>query len=194
MPAGQCSFGSYPLHNDTIGMVWRDSVGCGRGGGSVFQELLFKNWALIYRPGDGSWLDYKVCETEIAIPFTRKNEPAVIYHRVAVNETYFEKNHPAVFKASKNAKRVFKWPCEKLPVKVYKSSGPQRSEFEKHIKQLRFNILWQRKAFVGCYEDDNKKWVKKELEGKLRRERLLTSALSFVESVAFNSDICVHKQ
>lgn len=177
--SAQSPFGRYPLHNKALGDAWRYNPGCGFGRSLIERMIEFKRWALVYR--EFSTYPY-VCDGEVTVPFRRSNETALIYYKPAVNVTYFEKNYPALFKAHS-------WLCEKVTVAAYRPSDPR---FAKQLKRIR-SVILEHRDLVTCEESimTSQGYRGTFKESIVRQERLLTTALTYIESAAFNSGVCL---
>lgn len=183
MPA-TCSSSRYPVPTDVLGKSEFDLQVCKGFTLSVARWVHVIHWAVAYTPYFNPVT--MACPGSSVVPFRRRNETALIYHKPAVSPTYFKQSHPGLFKAW-IAEDFVRWPCHKVPVSVYKANGLSRVQFVEQVKDIRKNILEIRNRKT-CDEERGAKRPRKDI---VRKERVLTAALTYVESVAFNNNACL---
>lgn len=194
MPAtsrpAKCSLGRRPFNAKLIGKKISGSGGCSLGGLSSGRSLSLEPWAVIFEEFYNT--SENVCFEKTISVFRRSNKWPTIYYRPSATRAFFKKHHPAVWKNSLKKKYNFKWPCEKVPLKIYRAWGGSRNQFSNQLNNMHQGLTWMRE--VHCYDNytgDKKSWNRKELQVRITRERIISSALSYIESVAFNSFLCI---
>jgi len=158
--------------------------------------LRLERWAVIYEPFpppndiNGN-INIPACREEIVSLFSRgKTSAFMIYYRPAVLPAFFERNYPRLYEKSLRDFTV-KFPCEKVPLKKFAAWGNNRGMFADHLKRMYWGILKMRNTH--CHDDyggTKTSWSRKEMELRIMRERITTSALTYLDSVAFNSFLC----
>lgn len=187
-PAKPC-LGKLPIPAQLIGKSSYGSGGCSPGGSQSSSSLTIYNWGMFFSP-----LFYweEGCREHIVIAYTKSNVPAMIYHRPLVSPEYFNKSHPALYKKFKNGNGNV-LPCNTVPVnKVF--VWKNRTLFVKLINSVAsglFSIRAQDCSAPGNYGDPNRKFSWKELGERIKHDRITTSAIAYVHSLAYSNYFCV---
>lgn len=128
------------------------------------------------------------CRELVSVQFLASNGNTAIYHRPAVKPAFFQRTYPELVRAWNSGEPWrSKWPCHKVSATIYSASGPRRREFIKQLKRIKTGILKMRES-RPCGKIKRGPKSRKEI---IQKERLLTRALTYIESVAFNNDLCI---
>lgn len=199
MPAKQsaaaCSLGRRPVNGALFGNEISSLGECDRATGNLWYTLRLERWAIVF---SSIWTHNlfsetdtpnrisEVCPLEIVAVFRRSNQPAVIWYRLAVVRSFFSHEEQQL------AQKTYKRPCDKVPFRKFFAWGLGRTRFIEHIKAMYTGI--EKLRTNHCYEDvyhHKVSWSTIEVEDRTHHERVTSTAQVYLDSVAFNSFLCI---
>jgi len=175
MPAAPCTFGKAPVDPVLFYKKVISETGCSGAAIQVQASVRIEPWAIIYTAPPEVPYRPPTCSEEIISVFRRSNVIPKLYYRAASHAPSTD--------------------CSKVNVRKITAWGPSRKEFtqlmgkmEGGIKDIRSIPIASCRDFTFGLKD---KWTRAELDGRINRERITTTALTILNGAAFNSYICV---
>lgn len=175
--AQTCPLGKHPVDPEMFYKSMTSDSGCSRGGITMQHSVRIEPWAVIYTAFNApqvAWGPPPVCREEIVSVFRRNDKMPQLFHR------------PAIYGGDLN------YDCSKITIRKLMAWGRDRKEFTTLLKRMEEGI--KRIRSTHCADDYTgikPSWTRQELNGRIMRERIATTALSIVNGASYNSYLCI---
>lgn len=170
--------------------------GCSAGSSSTSSELRIHAWGILWRP----WFDYRYnngCPEEITAVFTKRDTPAMLYHRPPVKAVFFKKSHPKMYAAWENSRFVHPaFPCGVVKAVHVPVWGPKRALFMKLVARMVRDIRSERDddcgvPFLSQRNFALTKMTPSKVRKFLERYNIANNAVAYLHNLAFSNYFCV---
>ena len=183
-----------PVNSELLGKGLTESFSCDSFGQQIIVTLKFEKWGIIVSPSFAPALDRNAtCPSRIVAAFKKKNRPAMIYYKPSPKPDFFKKIAPAEYRKFKAGKKP-NWPCGKVPVQTV-HVWRNRKLFVSSIRKAVHDLEQIRGR--DCSGPGEKNYTpgvpipRSFLIKRLNRERLTTTAITYLRTIAFQNYFCV---
>lgn len=168
--------------------------GCSAGSSSYSSVLHIHAWGILWKP-TFNYRSNDGCPEEITAVFTKRDAPAMLYHRPAVKAVFFKKSHPKMYAAWESADFVRpRFPCgvvKAVPVPVW---GPKRALFMKLVARMVRDIRSERDDDCGVSflsRTNLARITPEKVRKYIVRYDIANNAVAYLHNLAFSNYFCV---